>query len=56
MFVRTAGGGDGSTYERRTVTAESLDPGRLRITSGLSRGDLVVESGALSLLTEMLDR
>lgn len=56
VFVRTAGGGEGSTYERRTVTAESLDPGRLRITSGLSRGDLVVENGALSLLTEMLDR
>ena len=56
VFVQTTSWKNGTTFERRAVTAESLDPGRLRITSGLSKGDKVVENGALSLLTEMQDR
>jgi RND family efflux transporter MFP subunit len=56
VMVRAAGpatAGGKLTFARRTVTVETVDSQRLRVTSGLTAGETVVVRGALGLSNEM---
>lgn len=54
-FVRTRPPSEGKagTFERREIVVETVDQDRLRVTKGLSMGDVVAVRGALGLYQEM---
>jgi RND family efflux transporter MFP subunit len=54
-FVRTKPPSEGQagTFEKREVVVETVDQERLRVTKGLSAGDVIASRGTLGLYQEM---
>jgi cobalt-zinc-cadmium efflux system membrane fusion protein len=54
-FVRTKGpsGGKVGTFEKKEISVETVDQNRLRVTHGLSTGDVIACRGTLGLYQEM---
>jgi len=55
VFVETRAPSEGKAalFEKRPVTVETVDQDRLRVTRGLSAGEVIASRGVLGLDQEM---